>query len=392
MKWGEAALILSGAIVGWYATRRARIDMGGAPKKGPSSDYLAGLNFLVNEQPDRAVEAFLRAVAIEPDTVETQFALGALFRRRGEVDRAIRVHQNLVERGDLAPAFREQAAYALAQDYLKAGLYDRAEKLLADLAKGGAYRLPALKDLVLIYELEREWARAIEMHEELARSGKPDQVIALAHYRCELADADRRARNFEGAKAQLKLARSGPRQFPRAALIRADVALDETDAALALTLLRRVPVESPQLASEVLPRLVRALKAQGREAALPEVLAEFAGDGTEVADAIAHAAILAGSTESPALLDVLRGYYARNPAIAEIVRALSGDRVPDDAAVRALAQALRRQSQSVARYRCSDCGFSAGAFFWQCPGCKSWDMLKPLGPGEQGGALAPPRQ
>ncbi len=388
MKWGEAALILSGALVGWYATRRARIDMG-TPKKGPSSDYLAGLNFLVNEQPDRAVEAFLRAVAVEPDTVETQFALGALFRRRGEVDRAIRVHQNLIERGDLAPAFREQAMYALSQDYLKAGLYDRAEKLLVDLSKGGTYRLPALKDLVLIYELEREWARAIDMHEELARSGRPDQAIALSHYRCELADAARRAGDFESARAQLKQAKQGLRPFPRAALVRADVALDEGDVALALSLLRRVPVESPQLASEVLPRLVRALKAEGREAALPEVLAEFAGDGTDVADAIAHAAILAGRTESPALLDVLRGYYARQPAVAELVQALAPGQALDDGAVRALAQALKRQSQTVARYRCSDCGFAASAFFWQCPGCKSWDTLKPLGPGEQGGALAP---
>jgi lipopolysaccharide biosynthesis regulator YciM len=130
---------------------------------------------------------------------------------------------------------------------------------------------------------------------------------------------------------------------------------------------------------------------QGREAALPEVLAEFAGDGPEVADAIAHAAILAGSTDSPALLNVLRGYYTRQPAVAELVNALSPDRTPDDVAVRALALALRRQSQQVARYRCGDCGFASSAFFWQCPGCKSWDTLKPLGPGEQGGALAPPR-
>lgn len=386
MKWGEAALILSGAVVGWYATRRARIDLA-APKKDPSGDYLAGLNFLVNEQPDRAVEAFLRAVAVEPDTVETQFALGALFRRRGEVDRAIRIHQNLVERTNLAPAFREQAHYALAQDYLKAGLLDRAEKLLVDLSRGGSYRLPALKDLVVLYELESEWARAIAIHEELARSGKPDQAIALAHYRCELADAARRERAFDEAKAQLRLARGGQREFPRAVLVRADVALDEGDAELALSLLQRIPVERPQLASEVLPRLVRALRLLDREDTLPGVLARLAGDGHEVADAIAHAAIVAGRVDSPAILDVLRGYYAREPAIAELVQALSPDRSPDDTAVRSLAGALRRQAQSVARFRCGDCGFSSGSFFWQCPGCKSWDTLKPLSPGEQGGAL-----
>jgi lipopolysaccharide biosynthesis regulator YciM len=169
--------------------------------------------------------------------------------------------------------------------------------------------------------------------------------------------------------------------------VRADVALDEGDADLALKLLRRVPVESPQLAAEVLPRLVRALQLQGCEDTLPAVLAELAGDSHDVADAIAYAAILAGRVDSPAILDVLRGYYAREPAIAELVQALSADRVPDDAAVRALAVALRRQAQSVARFRCSDCGFSSGAFFWQCPGCKSWDTLKPLSPGEQGGAV-----
>src|SRR5271169_5389424 len=139
--WVEGALILTGAVVGWYVTRRWRIGTTPTPARPPSSDYLAGLNFLVNEQPDRAVEAFLRAVAADRDTVETQFALGALFRRRGEVDRAIRVHQDLIARDKLDAVHREQASYALAQDYLRAGLLDRAEKLLQQLSVAGAWRI-----------------------------------------------------------------------------------------------------------------------------------------------------------------------------------------------------------------------------------------------------------
>jgi lipopolysaccharide assembly protein B len=385
MRWGEAILVFAGAVVGWYATQRWRLQ-GQNKSTGPSNDYLEGLNFLVNEQPDRAVEAFLRAVAVEPDTIETQFALGALFRRRGEVDRAIRLHQNLVNREHLEPGFREQATYALAQDYLKSGLYDRAEKLLLDLARGGPYRLAALKDLTLIYELEREWSKAIEIHEELARAGRPDQPSALAHYRCELADAARRAGDYTTAREQVKLARAKDRRFARAALVRADIALDEGDATLATELLLTVPIENPALAGEMLPRLVKALGVGGRDGDLAAVLATLARDGVEVSDAIAHAAIMAGSLEAPALLALVRDYCQREPAVKELISALSPDRIPDDASIKALAAALRRQALRVPRFRCGDCGFSSSAFFWQCPGCKSWDALKPLGPSASGGA------
>ncbi|HUO81048.1 MAG TPA: tetratricopeptide repeat protein [Steroidobacteraceae bacterium] len=389
--WIEAALIAAGAIVGWYATRRWRLSAEPAPRP-PSRDYLAGLNYLVNEQPDRAVEAFLRAVAVDQDTVETQFALGALFRRRGEVDRAIRVHQNLIAREQLDPAFREQATYALAQDYQRAGLYDRAEKLLLELAEGGTYRIAALKDLVGLYEVEREWQRAIAIHRDLARIGKPDQPSAIAHYHCELAEVARAAGDTAKARELLRTARSELRRFPRAALVRADVALDLGAPEDAIRLLKKVPVQSPQLAGEVLPRLVRALKAAGREADLPAVVAELAGDGREVADALAYAAILTGALDSPALLALARGFLGREPAVAEIVGALLPEGAAlEDAALVRLCAAIRRQVLRAARFRCGECGFSSSGFFWQCPGCKSWDSLKPLSPSDLGGQLASAR-
>ncbi|MBS0374762.1 MAG: tetratricopeptide repeat protein [Proteobacteria bacterium] len=388
--WIEAALIAGGAIIGWYATRRWRLSAEAAiAPRGPSRDYLAGLNYLVNEQPDRAVEAFLRAVAVDQDTVETQFALGALFRRRGEVDRAIRVHQNLIARDTLDPAFREQATYALAQDYQRAGLYDRAEKLLTELATGGTYRIAALKDLVGLYELERDWEKAIAIHRELARIGKPDHPSAVAHYYCELAEGARAAGDPAKARDYLRTARLEQRRFPRAALVRADVALDLHEPDDAVRLLSKVPVVSPQLAGEVLPRLVKALKAAGREDELAAIVAELGRDGRDVADALAYAAILTGTLEAPALLELARGFLAREPAIAELVGALLPEgTAPSDEQLRRLAAAIRRQAQRAARFRCAECGFSSSGFFWQCPGCKHWDSLKPLSPTDLAGQVA----
>ncbi len=389
--WVEAVLIASGAIVGWYATQRWRTSSTPAPRP-PSRDYLAGVNFLVNEQPDRAVEAFLRAVAVDQDTVETQFALGALFRRRGEVDRAIRVHQNLIARETLDPSFREQASYALAQDYLRAGLYDRAEKLLLQLAEGGTYRIASLKDLTAIYEIERDWDRAIAIHRDLARIGGTEQPAAIAHYYCELAELARGKGDFALAEEHLRTARGEQRRFPRAALLQADVAVDTGRPELAIRLLKRVPLLSPQLAGEVLLRLVRALTAAGRDGELPGIIADVAGDGRDVADALAHAAIVANELDSAALLGLARDYVGHEPAVAEIVGALVPEEHGlDDAALRRLCAALRRQVLRTARFRCGECGFSSSGFFWQCPGCKRWDSLKPLTPSDLAGRPAAAR-
>lgn len=386
----EVALIVGGAVLGWYGTRRWRIDQEHRANaaRAPSRDYLAGLNYLVNEQPDRAVEAFLRAVAVDRDTVETHFALGALFRRRGEVDRAIRVHQNLMARTDLDPAYREQATYALAQDYLRAGLFDRTEKLLTQLSEAGTYRIAALRDLVRVYEIQRDWDRAIAMHRQLAKIANPPQPQAIAHYYAELAELARAQGDFAAARAHLRSARHEQKRFARGALVRADVALDLGDAELAIALLRRVVAHEPALASEVLPRLVKALRAAGRGQDLDAVLRELAAEGREVADALAHAAIVAGELGSPALVALARDYARTEPAVAELVDALWPKDVPlDDATVRRLGGALRRQALRNPRFRCTECGFASTSFFWQCPGCKTWEGLRPLEPRDLAGPL-----
>jgi lipopolysaccharide biosynthesis regulator YciM len=369
-------------VIAWYATRRWRFGPAIAPRP-PSRDYLAGLNFLVNEQPDRAVEAFLRAVALDRDTVETHFALGALFRRRGEVDRAIRLHQNLIARTDLDREFREQASYALAQDYLRAGLLDRAEKLLEGLSESGPYRIAALRDLVRVYEIQHEWERAIAVQRELVRVAHAPQPQAAAHYHCELAELARARGDFAAARSHLRAARGEQRRFPRSALVRANVALDMGEPDVAERLLRAIILEYPLLAGQALPQLTVALAAQGRGQELGPMLAELASEGSEVATQLAHAVVLGDELDTPQARDIARRYVLADPGIAELVTALlpPGGGL-DDAGLKRLCAALRHQAERTPRRRCADCGFTSSTFFWQCPGCKAWDSLRPLAPHE----------
>ena len=373
--WTLLGLVVLAAVLGFYSARRPRPSALGAEKV--RSTYLAGVNFLVKEQPDRALEEFLRASELDGESVETHFALGSLYRRRGEVDRAIRIHQNIIGRASLEPLQREQATYALAQDYFRAGLLDRAEKLLEELAAAGAHRMAAMRKLIRIHELQRDWGAAIRVHEELAKVGRPAQESAVSHYWCELAEAARLEGRLDEALQCLRKARVADRSFPRSALIRADIAVEQGDAALARQLLTDVIARDAGLVVEALPRLVHLARLPdgGGDAKLAEVLRLRQDAAAE----IAFAAILADALDFPSLEAAVRERLDRDETLAGIVRALGREpQALDAGAVRGIAAALRRLAASTPRYRCADCGFSSASHFWQCPGCKSWDSQRPL--------------
>ena len=373
--WILLGVLFLGGAIGFYTARKPRPSAVGAERLRGS--YLAGVNFLVNEQPDRALEAFLRAAELDGDTVETHFALGSLYRRRGEVDRAIKIHQNIASRETLEPAQREQASFALAQDYLKAGMLDRAEKILEPLAASGAHRMAAMRKLMRIYEQEQDWPRAIEVFRELEKAGRAPQESAIAHYFCELAGIAHARGAPDEAREHLRAARSEQRRFPRGALVRADIAIEQLDLKLAEKLLAAVLVHDAALAIEVVPRLVRLARAAGAdgEAAIARVIAARADAVTE----IAIASIMADALDYAPLEGKVRACLAQDDAIAGLVRAIGRDPAALDArAVREIAAILRRLAARTPRYRCANCGFSSIDHFWQCPGCKTWDSQRPL--------------
>lgn len=370
------------AAAGWLFGRhrpgpRARPDeKTGANKL--SEEYFRGLGFLLDEEPDKALEVFLRMVDVDNDTVETHFALGHLYRRRGEVDRAIRVHESIMSRSSLREEHRVHAMFALGEDFFRAGLFDRAERLFLQLAEGGNRRVPALRYLLRIYEQQRDWEQAIATHRRLVAVASPEHPTAIAHYHCELAEQLRAHGDFAGAREQLRLARHVQRNFPRSALIRADIALDMNQPELAALLCQRAVELHPKLLTLALPRVMRAMR--GGDAGEIERRFRVWIRPDPVARAeLAYSAIVAGLEREPFVRECLPDLLREDPTLGEIINATIGDPAHLTAEqCTALATALGRILRRTQRYRCVDCGFASASHFWQCPGCRSWDAFAPV--------------
>ena len=377
-----AALFVA-AAAGWFFGRyRSGHRFGGAGRTDPanklSEEYFRGLSFLLEEEPDKALEVFLRMADVDNDTVETHFALGNLYRRRGEVERAIRVHESIMARPSLSDDHRLHAMFALGEDYFRAGLFDRAERLFQQLAEGGGRRVAALRYLLRIYEQQRDWEQAIAAHRRLVAVASPEHPTAIAHYHCELAETLRTKSDFAGAREQLHLAREAQRNFPRGALIRADIALDMNEPELAALLCQRAIELHPKLLALALPRVMRAMRGSDVGEIERRFRAWIRPDPVARAE-LAYAAIVAGLEQESFVRECLPDLLREDPTLGEIVGATSGDpaHLTNEQCV-ALATALGRILRRTQRYRCVDCGFASSAHFWQCPGCRSWDAFAPV--------------
>lgn len=374
-------LFMAAAAAGWYAARRTahRPDRVSADGE-PNPDYFIGLNFLLNEEPDKALEVFMRMVDVDSDTIETHFALGNLFRRRGEVNRAIQIHQNIFERKELPRRHREQALRALAEDYLKAGLLDRAEEYLKQLADRPSYRREALERLVLIYEQEREWEQAIAMRDRLADETHSGRSPVVAHYFCELAQKALADREDDRAREYLRRARSADRGNLRGAILRAEIAAGEGDYRLASRLYRRVMKRDPGFAPMVLPALRRCHAAMDDHAGLGKILATMVAEQPGLKAGLAYAAIIDEKFDDPVTRECIADFIRRNPMLYDLMGTLSPEAIggsEDDQRLRRIAGALRMLASSNPGYRCENCGFSGKVLHWQCPTCKNWDSTRP---------------
>jgi len=332
-------------------------------------DYLTGLDYLVSEQPDRALDMFLKLMDANAETIETHFALGSLYRRRGEVDRAIRIHQNLLARKELAPEHREQALLALAQDYLRAGVLDRAEGLFQQVSEVPRLRASALDALRGVYERQHDWQQALVAYRQLARiKAAPARTVA-AHYLCELASVAIERGDIVVARELLSQAREEALPFPRAALLGAQIAEREAQMDLAVKLLRQALTESPALLQEELPHLLKLVGPAERDAILGELVAQTELRDFEELKRLVFAAIAADLGSAAPLRASIEKVFSQDPTLQAVWQEgpTQSERIAQEIG------ALLAQAE---KYRCNECGFSGRNFYWHCPACHSWDSFE----------------
>lgn len=365
--------------LGWIA---ARIDIKHLVKESSAlpRSYFKGLNFLLNEQPDKAIEAFIEATRVDPETIELHFALGNLFRRRGEADRAIRVHQNLVERDNLTEEQRLHALSELGQDFLKLGLLDRAEDIFVKL-RGTTRNEEALRILLEIYQQEKEWQKAIEIAEQLPGNAGHEWIKEVANFHCELAsDALRSDQPAEGLK-QLELALAVNRKCARAIMLQGDIALKQGDAAAAIEHWKRIEQQNPVYLALVAGKLMDAYRQLGKEAVGVQLLRSYLDEysSLDLLDAVFQTEIANGTPEGAYTL--VRDELRRNPTLQGLDKLLEAQILGAPPERRSdlelMKNLIHNHTRRVARYRCDNCGFKARQFYWRCPACGGWETYPP---------------
>lgn len=374
-------IILAALAVGWWLGRRGTIAR--APSSVPAFrvEYFKGLNYLLNEQPDKAIEVFVRMLEADSSTVETHFALASLFRRRGEVDRAIRIHQNLIARPNLRREDRFQALFELAEDYMRAGLFDRAESLFAELVDIRPHMERALRGLLTIYEQQKDWEQAISIARKLESASGRSQRDVIAQYHCELAQLALEDDDLKHARKMLKRAQLFDRDSIRAALMLAELAAREGENRAAIRQYQRIMEVDADFVPEVLSPMARALVREGAGAELGGFLQTLCSKIPAARVKIALAALSDPGIDDPVAEACIRDYLNETPLLAglfELVRDLPAAAGSDrDNRVAAVRVALRRFLELGPHYRCRQCGFTGKTLYWQCPTCRSWDSTRP---------------
>lgn len=380
--------------LGWIASRFDFLQLKLENQRNPKA-YFQGLNFLLNEQQDQAIDSFIEAVQQDPDTSELHFALGNLFRRRGEFERAVRVHQHLLARADLSSKDRHRAMFDLAQDYLRAGIIDRAENALKDL-EGTQMEGQAMLALLNLYERSRDWEQAAQIARRLQKLGEGDFSARLAHYLCEQAAA------LEGIdpKAAQTMIEGAIEYAPNHA--RAKIALAQLLHLQGLThkafeIIKRIFIESPRFAGLGAPLLAKfSIELEKIDEALELLNKSYQNKPRlDVLEAIIHLNAKRNpdlnhlnqntnsylATDSFPITKATQSLYAahlqRTPSLIAVTQWLKGETLSDTDTKKSVLQTLSKSSTPLKRYRCAACGFEALTHFWQCPGCQSWDSYPP---------------
>lgn len=368
------------AASGWYAAKRSNKRME-ASAKDQTPAYFRGLNYLLNEQPDKAIDVFVQMLEVDSETVETHLALGNLFRRRGEVDRAIRIHQNLIARPTLNRDQRAQALLELGQDYMRAGLFDRAESLFGELGEMNLYQEQALANLLIIYQQEKEWKNCLKVAKKLEKLTGKSQGIERAHFYCELAEEAKSSNDQREVTALLKKAQGSDSECVRATILQGEMEAANGAYKAAINAFKNVERQDPAYINEIMLPLVECYQQRDKRKELIIYLRQLFKRHQSIEPALTLSRFIQEDEGDGAAAGFITEYLNQQPNLEGLDRliALHLGSVKEKASdtLPILQQLVRKLLQSRPAYRCSRCGFTAKTLHWQCPGCKSWSSIKP---------------
>ncbi len=371
------------AASGWLAAKRSdRSQKSVVSEKEQNPAYFKGLNYLLNEQPDKAIDIFVQMLDIDNETMETHLALGNLFRRRGEVERAIRIHQNLVARPTLDRSQRAQALLELGQDYMRAGLFDRAENLLIELLEIKQHEPQALQNLRIIYQQEKDWTKCLDVLSKLEAITGEMLGAERAHYYCELAVMARKKHDYVQAEQLLKKAQKSDSDCVRAALVQGKVEAAQENNVAAINSFKRVVQQDPAFISEILPFLIQCYLKLNKRNELIVYLQQLYQQQKSIAVMLSLSDFLQEDEGNQAAVELVIDYLHKYSSLDGVHKLIdlscksTQDALADTFLI--LHEQLAMLLKKRAAYQCKQCGLEVKTLHWQCPGCKSWDSIKPI--------------
>ena len=379
----ESTFILASVFIILAATGWALGYFGERDEQPPLNiDYLKGLNFLLNEQTDQAVDHFLKMVRVDDTTIETHFALGNLFRKRGEVYRAIKIHQNIIARPDITEEQRNQAFYSLAKDYLHAGLFDRAEVLFIRLNDKSEFTSESLKNLISIYEQEKEWSKAIEIAKKLNKLNYDDSLdMQISHYHCESAEEAIDEKNYDKAITCLNSVNSKNNKTLRIELIFAKLNAIQGYEKKAVDIYFNILKQNNYFVAEALPLVFNIFKNQNDLQEFDKKLNSVINQKPKISNLIAYTALASNIEYSKSIDNCIEDYIRSDEALSEFINVndiFQSELDIKDSSIKKIKHGLMVLANNNPRYQCNECGFSSQKLLWQCPSCKAWETQRPF--------------
>ncbi len=376
-------LLPAAAFSGWWIARRNYVVKEPNKSNHLSREYVVGLNYLLNEQPDKAVDVFIKLLEVDSETVETHLALGSLFRRRGEVDRAIRIHQNLIARPQLRVMQRKEALMALAEDYMSAGVFDRAERIFIEVVEmGGTPDASSLRGLVAIYQREKAWEKALDILKKLELVTGNSMSAEAAHYYCEMAEKALAEGAEDKAYTLVKQALLVDKQSVRSSLKLAEIEMKQARYKPAIRALKRVLVQDAAFFSEVINPLLKACTELNTMDECISYLESVLPDHPCSSVIFAIGEYLREEKSLDMAIDFVSVQLSRHPSIRGLNHLIQWHLESTHGIVRDKLKMLYDITSKFVEnkpiYRCGHCGYAGKLLHWLCPSCKQWGRTKPI--------------